>query len=98
MLCFFFNVTATTEIYTLSLHDALPTGIDYPGESQGLLPGYWSGSTIGNVPIGQGIGVTPIQMAAAYAAIANGGVLREPYLVQRVGDTMHRADRGRRVL
>ena len=51
-----------------------PTGVDSPGESQGLLPGYWSGSTIGNVPIGQGIGVTPIQMAAAYAAIANDGV------------------------
>ena len=47
------------------------TGVDAPGEAQGLLPGYWSGSTIGNVPIGQGIGVTPIQMAAAYGAIAN---------------------------
>ena len=61
------------------------TGVDAPGESSGLLPGYWSGSTIGNVPIGQGIGVTPIQMAAAYAAIANGGVRRTPYLVERVG-------------
>jgi cell division protein FtsI (penicillin-binding protein 3) len=75
-----------------------PTGIDAPGESQGLLPGYWSGSTIGNVPIGQGIGVTPIQMAAAYSAIANGGILREPYLVQRVGNTSHRSDAGRRVI
>jgi cell division protein FtsI (penicillin-binding protein 3) len=75
-----------------------PTGIDYPGESQGLLPGYWSGSTIGNVPIGQGIGVTPIQMAAAYAAIANGGILRRPHLVQRVGNRSHRAGPGRRVL
>src|SRR5439155_13338532 len=45
-----------------------PTGIDYPGESAGIvLPEKdWSGSTIGNVPIGQGIAVTPIQMAAAY--------------------------------
>ncbi len=34
------------------------TGIDFPGESPGLLPSYWSGSTIGNVPIGQGISVT----------------------------------------
>ena len=75
-----------------------PTGIDYPGESPGLLPGYWSGSTIGNVPIGQGIGVTPIQMAAAYAAIANGGVLRRPHLVQRVGSNPRRAVPGRRVL
>ena len=35
-----------------------PTGIDYPGESRGLLPSYWSGSTIGTVPIGQGVSVT----------------------------------------
>ncbi|MBA3347993.1 MAG: penicillin-binding protein 2 [Actinobacteria bacterium] len=60
------------------------TGIDYPGESRGILPGYWSGSTIGNVPIGQGIAVTPLQMAAAYGAIANGGTLHAPYLVDRV--------------
>jgi cell division protein FtsI (penicillin-binding protein 3) len=57
------------------------TGIDFPGESAGLLPGYWSGSTIGNVPIGQGIAVTPIQMAAAYAAIGSHGVWRQPHLV-----------------
>ncbi len=62
------------------------TGVDAPGESRGLLPSYWSGSTIGNVPIGQGIGVTPIQMATAYAAIANGGVMRVPHLVERIGD------------
>jgi cell division protein FtsI (penicillin-binding protein 3) len=60
-----------------------PTGVDFPGESAGILPSYWSGSTIGNVPIGQGIAVTPIQMAAAYAAIANGGVWVRPHLVAR---------------
>jgi cell division protein FtsI/penicillin-binding protein 2 len=74
------------------------TGVDAPGESSGLLPGYWSGSTIGNVPIGQGIGVTPIQMATAYAAIANGGVLRKPYLVERVGDQLRSGAPGRRVV
>ena len=74
------------------------TGVDAPGEAQGLLPGYWSGSTIGNVPIGQGIGVTPIQMAAAYGAIANGGVYRTPYLVERVGAEPHRRAQGRRIL
>jgi cell division protein FtsI (penicillin-binding protein 3) len=65
-----------------------PTGIDFPGESQGIvLPAEkWSGSTIGNVPIGQGIAVTPIQMASAYAAIANGGVWTQPHVVERVGD------------
>ena len=49
------------------------TGIDLPGESPGILPSYWSGSTIGNVPIGQGVSVTAIQLASVYAAIANGG-------------------------
>jgi cell division protein FtsI/penicillin-binding protein 2 len=69
-----------------------PTGVDYPGESRGILPGTWWGSTIGNVPIGQGIAVTPIQMAAAYGALANGGVLHRPYLVDRIGGKRpHRA-------
>jgi cell division protein FtsI (penicillin-binding protein 3)/stage V sporulation protein D (sporulation-specific penicillin-binding protein) len=64
-----------------------PTGIDFPGESAGLvLPlEQWSGSTIGNVPIGQGIAVTPIQMASVYAAVANGGVWVQPHLVDRIG-------------
>jgi cell division protein FtsI/penicillin-binding protein 2 len=62
------------------------TGIDFPGESAGIVlpPDKWSGSTIGNVPIGQGIAVTPMQMAAAYAAIANRGVWTRPYLVDRI--------------
>jgi cell division protein FtsI (penicillin-binding protein 3) len=75
-----------------------PTGVDAPGETSGLLPGYWSGSSIGNVPIGQGIGVTPIQMAAAYAAIANDGVYRTPYIVERVGREWITRSKGRRVL
>jgi cell division protein FtsI/penicillin-binding protein 2 len=63
-----------------------PTGIDYPGESKGIVlpPDDWSGSTIGNVPIGQGIAVTPMQMVAAYGALANEGVWTEPHLVDRV--------------
>jgi cell division protein FtsI/penicillin-binding protein 2 len=63
------------------------TGIDFPGESSGIVlpPEKWTGSSIGNVPIGQGIAVTPIQMAAAYAAIANDGVWRRPHLVTRIG-------------
>ena len=36
---------------------------------------------MGNLPIGQGLAVTPMQMAAAYAAIANGGILRPPHIV-----------------
>jgi cell division protein FtsI/penicillin-binding protein 2 len=62
------------------------TGIDFPGESPGILlpPDKWSGSTIGNVPIGQGIAVTPVQMAAAYAAIANRGMWSRPHIVDHV--------------
>ncbi len=59
------------------------TGVDLPGEQQGIVlrPEDYSGSSMGNMPIGQGIAVTPIQMATAYTAIANGGLLREPYVV-----------------
>jgi cell division protein FtsI (penicillin-binding protein 3) len=57
------------------------TGIDFPGETRGILPFYWSGSTIGTLPIGHGIAVTPVQMAAAYAAVANGGVWIRPRLL-----------------
>jgi cell division protein FtsI (penicillin-binding protein 3) len=60
------------------------TGIDLPGEQAGIVPrtSDYSGSSIGNLPIGQGLAVTPIQMAAAYTAIANGGLEREPYVVE----------------
>ena len=53
-----------------------PTGVQFPAEEQGLVPSLeeYSGSTMGNLPIGQGLGVTPMQMIAGYAAIANGGV------------------------
>jgi cell division protein FtsI (penicillin-binding protein 3) len=76
------------------------TGVDFPGESAGFaLPlDQWSGSTIGTVPIGQGIAVTPMQMARAYAAIANGGRLVEPYLVDRVGGEVREHRKGRRVV
>src|SRR6266511_1304257 len=62
------------------------TGSGFPGESPGIvLPGdQWSGSTIGNVPIGHGIAVTPVQMAAAYAAVANRGIAVRLHLVDHV--------------
>ena len=77
-----------------------PTGIDFPGESPGVaLPlDQWSGSTIGTVPIGQGIAVTPLQMARAYGAIANGGVLVRPHLIERVDGQPVAVRRGRRVV
>jgi cell division protein FtsI/penicillin-binding protein 2 len=76
------------------------TGIDFPGESAGLvLPlEQWSGSTIGNVPIGQGIAVTPIQMASVYGAVANGGVWVQPHLVERVGGRTLTGFKERRIL
>src|SRR5581483_5291051 len=62
------------------------TGIDFPGESPRIvLPrDKWYGSAVGTIPIGQGIAVTPIQIAAAYAAIANYGVWVTPHLVDHV--------------
>jgi cell division protein FtsI (penicillin-binding protein 3) len=76
------------------------TGIDFPGESPGfVLPlEKWYGSTIGNVPIGQGISVTPIQMVSAYGAIANGGVWVQPHLVERVGGRIYHDSKRRRVV
>jgi cell division protein FtsI (penicillin-binding protein 3) len=77
-----------------------PTGIDFPGESSGFaLPlDQWSGSTIGTVPIGHGIAVTPIQMARAYSAVANGGRLVVPHLVERVDGVTVEHSAGRRIL
>ena len=58
----------------------------------------FSGSTMGNLPIGQGLSVTPIQMAAAYSAIADGGILRPPQLVLDRGDDPVAEPAGRRVI
>ena len=63
------------------------TGIDFPGETRGIVPPLerWSGSTIGTLPIGHGIAITPVQMAAAYGTVANDGVWLQPHLVDRIG-------------
>lgn len=59
------------------------TGLDFPGESPGIvLPlESWSGSSIANIPIGQGVAVTPVQMLSAFATMANGGEWVEPKLL-----------------
>jgi cell division protein FtsI (penicillin-binding protein 3) len=77
-----------------------PTGVDLPGEERGIvLPvSKYSGSSMGNLPIGQGNSVTPMQMAQAYAAIANGGILRTPRVVRRVDGKLVPAPRGRRII
>ena len=63
-----------------------PTGIDFPGERPGIaLPlDQWSGSTIGNVPIGQGIAVTPLQMAARTRRSPTAACSSRPHLVDRI--------------
>lgn len=77
-----------------------PTGMDFPGEAGGIVlpPELWSGSTIGNVPIGQGISVTAVQMASAYSSIANGGSAVTPRLVRRVGGEEMPPAAGRQVI
>ena len=64
------------------------TGVDIPGEIPGLLKDHrlWSGVSIGSIAIGQEIGVTPLQMAAAYCVFANGGMLLRPYVVSEIVD------------
>jgi cell division protein FtsI (penicillin-binding protein 3) len=77
-----------------------PTGVALPGEEQGIVPTYaqYSGSSIANLPIGQGQSVTPMQMIAAYAAIANGGILRAPRLIEKIGGRTVAEPRGQRVI
>lgn len=65
------------------------TEIDLPGEGLGLVknPKDWGRRSVASISIGQEIGVTPIQMVSAIAAIANGGQLMKPYLVSEVRDS-----------
>lgn len=60
------------------------TGLGFPGEADGIVLPFerWSGTSIGTIPIGQGIAVTPLQMAMVYATIANDGVRVQPRLVR----------------
>jgi cell division protein FtsI (penicillin-binding protein 3) len=77
-----------------------PTGVDLPGEEMGIVPKPedYSGSSMGNLPIGQGLAVTSMQMATAYAAIANGGVLRPARIVKDVGGQAVPAPQGKRII
>jgi cell division protein FtsI (penicillin-binding protein 3) len=81
------------------------TGIDLPGEARGTLqPLPWRDHLLANISFGHGVSSSPIQIAAAYAAIANGGVYRKPFVVKRiesleshfVSDT--NVDAGKRIL
>ncbi len=67
----------------------VPTGVGLPGESSGLLypPRRWSGRTAPTMAIGYEVMVTPLQLAMAYAAVANDGVLMRPQLIRSITDS-----------
>ncbi len=77
-----------------------PARVGLASEEQGLvLPlQKYSGSSMGNLPIGQGELVTPMQMAEAYAAVANGGILRPPHIIGSVGGRPVPQSPGRRII
>jgi cell division protein FtsI (penicillin-binding protein 3) len=77
-----------------------PTGVQFPAEEQGIVPALdeYSGSTMGNLPMGQGLSVTPMQMVAGYTAIANGGRLKPPQLIKRIGEEKVHEPKGKRVI
>lgn len=62
------------------------SGIEIPGEESGLMtaPSQWRGSVPATISIGHGIGVTPLQLAVAISAIANGGRIMKPFIVSEV--------------
>jgi cell division protein FtsI (penicillin-binding protein 3)/stage V sporulation protein D (sporulation-specific penicillin-binding protein) len=64
------------------------TGIDLPGEIRGVIhpPKSWSKISITRMPMGQEVGVTPLQMISAMATIANGGQLVQPRIVKSIVD------------
>ncbi len=77
----------------------MATGVPLPAESPGTLrdPNTWSNQTPASILMGYEIAVTPLQLVAAYSAIANGGELLEPHLVKEVrnpeGTVVYRAER-----
>jgi cell division protein FtsI/penicillin-binding protein 2 len=77
-----------------------PTGVQFPAEEEGIVPKLdeYSGSTMGNLPMGQGLSVTPMQMIAGYQAIADGGILRRPQLIEKVGEEKVGESKGHRVI
>jgi cell division protein FtsI/penicillin-binding protein 2 len=76
------------------------TGIQFPNEERGIVPklSQYSGSTMGNLPMGQGLAVTPMQMVAGYTAIADDGILRPPQLIKRIGEEKVHEPQGKQVI
>jgi cell division protein FtsI (penicillin-binding protein 3) len=84
----------------------LATGVPLPGESDGVLrdPGSWTAQSDASVLMGYEVAVTPLQLATAYAALANGGELLQPHVIKEIrtadGDLLYQSRRRvlRRVL
>jgi cell division protein FtsI/penicillin-binding protein 2 len=72
--------------YIEAFYFGKPSGVELPGESKGLLRDVktWTEPDIAMISFGQGIAVTPLQMATAVAAVANGGVLVKPRIVRQI--------------
>ena len=79
-----------------------PTGIDLAGEVSGLVNDpakrIWREIDLANGAFGQGVAVTPIQLATAYAAMVNGGLLVQPHVVRAIGDREVTPPAGKRVM
>jgi cell division protein FtsI (penicillin-binding protein 3) len=76
------------------------TGVQFPNEQIGIVPklSEYSGATMGNLPMGQGAAVTPMQMVQGYTAIAHDGIERPPQLVKRIGEEPVHEPKGHRVI
>lgn len=84
------NIIGAERLYTMARNYGfgIETGIDLPAEVRGELkrPDEWSGATLNSMAFGYEVGVTPIQIACAYAVVANKGVLMKPYIIKEVLD------------
>ncbi|HET6505544.1 MAG TPA: penicillin-binding protein 2 [Baekduia sp.] len=91
---------ARFDYYVRKFGFGTPTGTDLPGEERGIVPTLeqYSGSSMGNLPIGQGEAVTPMQIAQFYGAIADGGILKTPHLVRRIDGKLVNHMKSRRVM
>jgi cell division protein FtsI (penicillin-binding protein 3) len=81
------NIIGNERLYRMArdFGFGMKTGVDIPAEIGGRLknPTEWSATTRNTIAYGYEVGVTPMQVAAAYAAIANGGVLMRPFLLKK---------------
>ena len=84
------NIIGSERLYTMARDYGfgIATNLELPGEVSGVLkkPSDWSATTLNTIAFGYEVGVTPIQIAAAYGAVANGGILMKPYLFMKEQD------------